>query len=346
MFQIREATHADNEALLRLEAESPQGTGISLLIDREDYFYRSRVHDRTRVMLALEREKIVGVMAYALKEALLDGEMRPVAYFYDLRGEATYRRSMKRGLFRLWKVILEQIEEDRAEFIYGHVKADNFDSLNVATRMGAQIAASFNILALPSLAGKVVPFDDHLNQLDEETERIASFVGDRTMRPLDIAAPYRRGAELGYLKGIYRIEEGGSFAQFSLWDLSRIYCTRVLRMPLSLRILGTVLNPLSNTLPLPRVPRVDQKITYLQMFDSICHGPHGKRLMKRLIQQTRRNAHAEGIDILTLFAYADDPLIVLPRFFPQEVLRYHTMVRPVTSDRLPTPPLYIDIRDI
>ena len=47
----------------------------------------------------------------SVKEALLDGGIERVAYFYDLRGEASYRRSMKRGLFRLWKAVVEEIEE-------------------------------------------------------------------------------------------------------------------------------------------------------------------------------------------------------------------------------------------
>ena len=105
MFSIREATPSDNEALLRLEADSPQGTGISILIDRADYFYRSRVHNQARVLLAVEDGLIVGVMAFAVKDVLLNGVPDRAAYFYDLRGEATYRRSMKRGLFRLWKTV-------------------------------------------------------------------------------------------------------------------------------------------------------------------------------------------------------------------------------------------------
>ena len=68
--------------------------------------------------------------------------------------------------------------------------------------------------------------------------------------------------------------------------------------------------------------------------------------MKRLVKRLRRYAYAEGIDILTLFAYRDDPQHIMPRFFPQEVLHYYTMVRPVLSDEPPEPPMYLDIRDI
>jgi len=346
MFRIREATPDDNAALLELEKDSPQGTGISILIDREDYFYRSRVHPQSHVLIAEEGGRLVGVMAYAIKSAVIDGAPERVAYFYDLRGEATYRRSMKRGLFRLWREILSDIESQDAAFIYGHVKADNLASLNVSSRMGAEVAAEFDILTLPSLAGRPMALDPHLDALEAEIDRIAARVGPRDLRPWDFGAPYRRGRELGYLKGIFRIEDGASTAQVSAWDLSSIYRGRVVRMPLSLTALGWLLNPVARVLPTPRVPRPGESIRYLQLFDPICEGPEGRRLMKRLLQQLRRNAYADGIDILTLFAYRDDPLARLPRFFPEKRLHYFTMVRPCRRPDLPQRPLYLDIRDI
>jgi len=346
MFAIREATRADNEALLRLEADSPQGTGISIVIDREDYFYRSRLHDQSKILIAEEKGRLIGVMAYAIKEVLLEGELERVAYFYDLRGESSYRRSMKRGLFRLWKAVFEEIEEAGALFIYGHVKADNFDSLSVTTKIGAQPVASFSILSLPSLKGRAAELDPHLDTLEEEVHRIETSVGVRSMRPLRLLDPYARGAELGYLRGIYRLEDGDSAAQVSAWDLSKIYKGRVLHMPLGLRALGAGLNPLSKLFPVPRVPVVGQRIAYLQLFDPICRGPRGRLLLKRLVQQIRKAAYKDGIDILTLFVYDDDPLASLPGFFPEKVLHYHTMVRPLSSSRMPDPPLYLDIRDI
>ncbi|MBU0596029.1 GNAT family N-acetyltransferase [Candidatus Bipolaricaulota bacterium] len=346
MFRIREATPQDNEALLRLEAQSPQGTGISIVIDRDDYFYRSRLHDHCKVLIAEEDDQLVGIMAYAIKDVLLNGVPDKAAYFYDLRGEASYRRSMKRGLFRLWKQAHGEMEEAGAAYIYGHVKADNHDSMNISTKMGARIAASSNILTLPSLPGERPALDNHLDRLDEEIARLESYVGVRPLRPVSFGDAYRRGAELGYLRGIFRIEQGDSFAQVSAWDLSRIYRGRVLHMPMSLRILGAVLNPLARVVPVPSIPVVGHQLTYMQLFDPVCKGKGSVALLKKLIQQIRRIAHADRVDMLTLFAYQDDPLYSLPRFFPQKVLHYNTMVRPLRVEALPAPPLYLDIRDV
>ena len=346
MFRIRQATPDDNDALLRLEAQSPQGSGISIVIDREDYFYRSRINDDTKVMIGEEDGRLVGIMAYALKTLYIDGEASRAAYFYDLRGEATYRRSMKRGLFRLWRETLSLIEEDGAAFIYGNVKADNYESLNISSRVGAQIAGSFDIHTLPALRGRAKPLDPHLDRLEAEIDRISDAVGMRTLRPVDFGAAYRRGHELGYLHGIYRLEKGDSSAQVSAWDLSKIYRTRVLHMPASLRALRIVLNPLARCVPLPSIPGLDEQITYLQLFDPICRGPRGRNMMRELLQQLRHNIHASGISIITLFAYNADPLSRIPRFFPEQRLHYYTMIRPVHRSDIPDEPFYLDIRDI
>lgn len=346
MFCIREATREDNDALLHLESQSPQGTGISILIDRDDYFYRSQLHDNSTVLIAEEHDKLVGIMAYAIKDIMIDGRPERAAYFYDLRGEATYRRSMKRGLFRLWRTALEGMEEAGASFIYGHVKADNNDSMNVSTKVGAQPIATFDILSLPSLQGQLPNLDPHLDSLEDELEKLSARIGTRNLKPIDFNSAYVRGAELGYLRGIFRIDKGTSMAQVSAWDLSSIYRGRVLRMPWSLRALAGVLNPLSTAIPVPRIPRVGEKMTYLQLFDPVCSGSKGVKLLKELIQQLRRVAYADGIDIVTLFAYTDDPLSSLPRFFPEKVLHYNTMMRPLCAAELPEKPFYLDIRDI
>ena len=64
-------------------------------------------------------------------------------------------------------------------------------------------------------------------------------------------------------------------------------------------------------------------MTYLQLFDPVCSGAKGVKLLKDLIQQLRRMAYADGLDIVTLFAYTDDQLSSLPMCFPEKVLGKH-----------------------
>jgi hypothetical protein len=344
VFRIREATKKDNEALLRLEAESPQGTGIRILIDREDYFYRSALFDVGKVLLAEEDEKLVGVMAYAIKEVYISGKIRRVAYLYDLRGEASYRRSMKRGLYRLWKTLESDVIDSKAAFIYGNVKADNLNSSRIYEKSEAQVVGDCGILALPSLPARSgnslleeMPLADAVNAVE-------AFVGKRDLRPIRLLDVYERGRDLGYLKGSYRLEEGDSFAQLSVWDLSHIYRGLVLHLPKDLGLLRVILNPLSRVFSLPRVPRLGEKLTYWHLFDPIYAGKQGEKLLKVLIHRLRRAAYLEETDLVNLIFPLGDPRLALPRIFPGRVLRYSITAKPFGED-LPHEPLYFDIRD-
>jgi len=345
MFTIREATEADNHALLHLEAASPQGTGLKILIDRDTYFYRPSLFDHGHVLIAEEDGKLVGIMAFAIKDMLVGGEPIKAAYIYDFRGEAGYRRSMKRGLYRLWREVESRILDAGVSFLYGHIKADNDDSMRIALKMEARPAGDYEILTLPSPQRTAMLPGVRRIDWSEGVERIDRLIGKRDMRPLHLEDAYRRGDELGYLRGIYRMEHSKSSAQISVWDTSSIYQGRVIRMPRSLKALRLLVNPIGKVLPLPRIPGEQEKLTYWHLFDPLCEGPNGRLLLKRIVNQIRFEAAREKIAILTLFYDKEDPYAQIPRFLPCTRLTYRTMVKPY-SDVIPTAPLHIDIRDI
>jgi hypothetical protein len=343
VFQIREAIPKDNEALLRLEAESPQGTGIRILIDREDYFYRSTLFDEGKVLLGEEDEQLVGVMAYAIKEVYLSGEIRRVAYLYDLRGEASYRRSMKRGLYRLWKTLESEAMDHKAAFIYGNVKADNLNPSRIYEKSEAQVVGRCGILVLPSLPAYSAGLPKEM-PVSDAVEAVEAFVGKRDLRPAQLLDVYERGSRLGYLKASYRLEEGSSFAQLSVWDLSGVYRGIVLRMPKELGLLRSVLNPLGKIFPLPRVPRLGEKLSYWHLFDPIYTGENGGKLLKVLINRLRYAAHLNRIDLVNLIFPLGDPRLAMPRIFPARTLFYNITVKSLEG-AFPQEPIYLDIRD-
>lgn len=344
MLEIREATQADDPALLALEAASPQGDSTRILLDRTTYFYRPSVFDRGKVLLAEEDHKLVGVMAYAIKDVWLNGEIQPVAYVYDLRADAAYSKSMKRGLYTLWRALEAEILDQSARLVYAHVKEDNRAPMNIMLKGGAQRTGTFSVCSLPSLPSPGPTPEPVADPLDAAA-RVEHQAGQRDLRPHSIVETYSRGLELGYLHGVYRVQQGRSSAQASIWNLTSLYRGRVLRLPIPLRVLGAVLNPLGRVLPLPRIPRMGQPFQYWHCFDVYCTGPSGKQLMGQLLQGLRRLAARNGTDMLTVFHYVDDPLVHPPRFLVQKTMHYHTMVRP-NNGALPNPPLYLDIRDL
>jgi len=327
-----------------MESASPQGDSTQILLERKTYFYRSSLFDYAKILLAEEDGRLVGTMSYAIKDVWLGGNVCPVAFAYDLRSDPTYRRSMKRGLFRLWQNLQWDAQEHGAPLHYMNVKEDNHDSLRVMYKGGAQRVGTFGVCTLPSLPRGYTapsPCSDPL----EGAARVEELVGQRDMRPTSLVDCYRRGLELGYLKGVYRLERGRSLAQVSVWDLSELYRGRALRIPVPLRAVAGVINPVSKVLPVPRLPTVGQPVHYWHCFDAYTSGRRGSSLMRQLLQGLRCLAAAQGIDILALFYYLDEPLLDRPRFLLQKTMNYHTLAITRTGE-FPQPPLYLDIRDL
>ncbi len=343
MVRVREATAADEGELRRLEESSPQGTVSRLSQERTTFFYRTQLFPTARVLLAEEGSQAVGFLAYALKEVFLGGEVTRVAYFYDLRSDSQYRRTMRRGLWDLWKAAEEGAQRDGAELLYGHVKGDNVRAMRVFLKGGAQSAGEFHIVTLPSRPGRaqLFPLSDPLAAAEEFEKAL----GNRDFQPPRLPEIYAHGQALGYLRGVFRLERGQSFAQVSLWDSSRVHQERVLSIPWEYRILGRVVNPLARFLPVPRIPVPGQALRFWHLFDVWVGGAAGPRLLGRILTDLSHQARAEGVDLLALFHGVGDPLVRLPRVLLKETLAYRTLYLPFGSTK-PQPPLYLDIRDL
>src|SRR4030067_2745654 len=93
-FSVREATDADNEALLELERSSPLDLGdVELTMDRSpDYFASLSLQEDARVMVAAEGGRLVGVCAAARHCVPLLGRPRALLYIEKGRVLAEFRR--------------------------------------------------------------------------------------------------------------------------------------------------------------------------------------------------------------------------------------------------------------
>lgn len=343
MVVIREATPADERELRRLEDVSPQGNRSRISTQRTTFFYRSALFPQARVLLAEEGDRGIGFMAYAIREAYVQGDLVRVAYSYDLRSDPTYRRSMKRGLWELWRAVRDEATAAGARFIYGHVKGDNVEALRVFVKGGAQRVGGFDVLLLPTRPGRA-----NLDPLLDRRDAIAHLetaLGRRDLRPPHLADVYARGEDRGYLRGIFHLNKGGSFAQASVWDCSNLHRQRVVAIPRVYRMLAQGVNPLARLLPLPRIPVPGQTLAFWHVFDMMVGGKSGPHLLRRILSDLLHRGRAEGADLLALFHSQGDPLVRLPPILLKETLTYETVALPLAGV-LPSPPLYLDIRDL
>lgn len=94
MHHIREATTKDNEALLELERNSPLDLGNRILaFDRApNYFAHQEMQEHGRVVVAEEDGRLVGVVAAAWHDVLIDGNRQRLLYIHQGRVLPEYRR--------------------------------------------------------------------------------------------------------------------------------------------------------------------------------------------------------------------------------------------------------------
>jgi len=85
-FEIREATQADNDALLELTRATPMPGTISLRVDRDpDFFRLLRLRGDTTVFVATEGTQVAGCISVAVRRAFIAGRLEAVGYAGDLK---------------------------------------------------------------------------------------------------------------------------------------------------------------------------------------------------------------------------------------------------------------------
>lgn len=94
MHRIREATPKDNDALLELERNSPLDLGDRILAFERapNYFAHQELQEHTRVLVAEDDGRLVGVVAGAWHDVLIGGQRRRLLYIHQGRVLPEYRR--------------------------------------------------------------------------------------------------------------------------------------------------------------------------------------------------------------------------------------------------------------
>ena len=138
-FSVREATAADNEALLELERNSPLDLGdVEITMDRSPrYFASLSLQEDARVMVAEEGGRLVGVCAAARHCVPLLGRPRALLYIQKGRVLAKFRRQRVSSVL-IWALVESwSARGDSFDSAYWLISADNRASLTAVQRGGA-----------------------------------------------------------------------------------------------------------------------------------------------------------------------------------------------------------------
>ena len=135
MVNIREATEKDNQALIELGANCPQGTNLILNIDSSpDFFARSRPFKDWSVLVAVDDGCIVGSAGYAVNDVLVEKTPVKVAYEYGFMVDPKDRR--KGIAAKLQEHIECYAKKKSVDLLSLTIIEDNLPSMSLFSKMG------------------------------------------------------------------------------------------------------------------------------------------------------------------------------------------------------------------
>ncbi len=220
---VRDATPEDNDALIRLELESPLVMGdIEIAFDRApDFLARHRLHPGCRVVVGEMDGRLVGIVAGVIHRARIGGQSRLVQYIHQGR---IHRSAQRRGVASaLSLTLLKWGREQGAETPYWFIGENNAASMAFGGRGGGKwsVPVTFRDYqvadASATPASRVPP-----EQLSATVALInAAHEGQEFFEPFtaeSFAARLSQDPQYGpdCLRGV--IEDGRLVAVAGLWD--------------------------------------------------------------------------------------------------------------------------------
>ena len=241
MVTVREATAADNDALIALDRQCAMGEAMTLAFDRApDFFARHKVYERWTALVAEAPDGApVGTGSMVLKTLLVGGRPVEAAYLMDLRVHPDWRR---RGVGRaIGDALRDRLIKAAPAFAYLMVLKGNEPSLSFVRNRG--IYTSLGKVTLPVLVPEDLPAlptgievrplaAEDMPWLAERWE--ACTAGWSLALPLEAGGIERFVAERLEVPPDDRLvvlDEGTPIGAAALWDYSRIMSITFVRLP-------------------------------------------------------------------------------------------------------------------
>ncbi|HDP70540.1 MAG TPA: GNAT family N-acetyltransferase [Actinobacteria bacterium] len=350
MINLREAGCADNQALSDLEMACPQGKDVKLLLEREDFFARSKMYERAHTFVAEEEGKVVGVISCAFKDVNLNGATLKANYIYDLRVHPDFRR---RGIAtKLVDAVEILARENSVDFGYGFIVDDNTAPRKLLVKKGFSVKRRFELPTIQiSRKRKVQKVEVKLAQSRENIARVSEvlseyyrnysfFISESEDKYFDRVSKMNS-------EGVFYAEGDGGFATVSILDYSKIFNICVLDLPITLKLMGFLSYIIRPFLSFPNVPKKGGTIKQWYLFDVGFSEKEGEFLFQELLDYVNNLAVDKGIDCLVCAIDTGNPAHKILSKRALVKLQGEIIMKPYTKS-VPNKitKVYLDVRDL
>jgi len=268
MIKIRAATDADNEALIQLQANCPQGTNLILKVDSSpDFFARSKSFKDWSILVAVDDGRIVGSAAYAIDDVLIEGKPVRAAYEYGFMVDPKERR--KGIAVSLQEHIERSAKKKNLDLLTLAVIEDNLPSMNLFRKMGfekVKECATYSLMIYKKLK---LAQEANIRKAEEgDLEGIVSLINEmyngydffHPLRVSDLVDFAQRTPGFG-LDNIFVFEDSeGIKACLGYWDCVKVRRYIVQRFSSGMRIQSFLLKTMGMFADMPHIPGVGEPL--------------------------------------------------------------------------------------
>jgi GNAT superfamily N-acetyltransferase len=311
---IREAKTEDGQILQDLEARCPAGTTLIVSrVNTPDFFARSKAYEHWRVFVACEDDEIVGSGACAIRDGLVGGKLRRVAYQFQAFTDPDRRRQGVASVFH--RHIEDYLTSEGAVLSYLLIVEGNVPAMRLVEGYGFELhrtlvmpgLALYQEMDVPSL-GTIRPVSSN------DLPAVADLLND-TWEDYELYAPasveslaqfVERTPHYGFENLLVLEDQGQFLACLGFWDWSKITQITVLSLSRKMRMRGVLADVMR---PLRATPRVPQSGETLRQMVLTPMGFRDALYLGVLLRYVNNQALQKGIGTIFCVCQRDHPLL-------------------------------------
>ncbi|PWT76277.1 MAG: hypothetical protein C5B59_06980 [Bacteroidetes bacterium] len=307
MIKYRFATREDNQQLIELTASTGMTGETSLRIDRNpDFFKLLNKRGESKVLIALDENKIIGCLCVSLQQVYLAGQIVRLHYIGDFKVASSHRN---KGIgLQLCNELANEIVPQGADLAFLNVAKGNSKPFTFfKNRPNIPDFDNIGVFKIHQFIGRRrrMPVSKFEIKKENVTEELITFLNS-----------HYRNYELGPVITHKNLEATEIFtvrdkdhiiAAICLSDTMNIKQNVVLKLSLKFKMLLKLLNSFSGLFGYSKMPILNEpvRMLYIKYF---AVDPTKKKLIKTLINLTRNIVYKKSYSFVSIGLHEKDPL--------------------------------------
>jgi GNAT superfamily N-acetyltransferase len=354
MIKIREATDEDNQALIELQANCPQGTNLILKVDSSpDFFAHSKSFKDWCVLVAVDDGRIVGSAAYAVSDVLVEKTPVKAAYEYGFMVDPRERR--KGIAATLQEHIERRATQKNVDLLSLAIVEDNLPSMNLFTKMGferVKECATYSLMVHQKL--KLAQEANIRKAEKSDLLEVVSLINEM-YEGYDFFHPLRTSDLLDFaqrtpgfsLDNVFVFEDSeGVKACLGYWDCVKVRKYIVQRFSLGMRVQSLLLRLMGLFADMPRIPRAGEPLLSYNLTTSAFRDSAS---ITELVKYVNNIAYENKIHLLQVPVDEESPTANVLSKFRYARVGTHVFFKSLSRKRFPhmgESRLYVDATEI